>query len=133
MGSRSRLLLVEDDVALRETLGDALDDIGFDVVVACSGAQALAALDAGAAEFKEVITDIDLGAGPDGWDVGRRARERVDDMPVVYISGDDDNNDERGGWLRRDSVSVPLSGSSAGWVRSVPLRGPPCARAPQWR
>ena len=94
MGSRSRLLLVEDDVALRETLGDALDDIGFEVVVACSGTQALAVLDAGAAEFKEVVTDINLGAGPDGWDVGRRARERVGDMPVVYISGDDDNNDE---------------------------------------
>ena len=94
MGSRSRLLLVEDDVALRETLGDALDDIGFDVVVAGSGAQALAVLDAGAAEFKEVVTDIDLGAGPDGWDVGRRAREHVGDMPVVYISGDDNNNNE---------------------------------------
>src|SRR4051795_6108584 len=26
-----------------------------------------------------------------------------------------------GGRLRRDSVSVPLSGSSAGWVQSVPL------------
>src|SRR3978361_582888 len=94
MGSRSRLLLVEDDVALRETLGDALDDLGFEVVVACSGAQALAVLDAGAAEFKEVVTDIDLGAGPDGWDVGRRARERVDDMPVVYMSGNDDNNNK---------------------------------------
>src|SRR3978361_831717 len=94
MGSRSRLLLVEDDLALRETLGDALDDIGFEVVVACSGAQALGVLDAGAAEFKEVVTDIDLGAGPDGWDVGRRAREHVGDMPVIYISGDDNNNRE---------------------------------------
>jgi DNA-binding response OmpR family regulator len=92
MGSRSRLLLVEDDVALRETLGDALDDHGFEVVVACSGAQALAVLDAGAAEFQEVVTDIDLGAGPDGWDVGRRAR--VDDMAVVYMSGNDNNNNK---------------------------------------
>jgi DNA-binding response OmpR family regulator len=94
MGSRSRLLLVEDDVALRETLGDALDDHGFEVVVACSGAHALAVLDAGAAEFQEVVTDIDLGAGPDGWDVGRRARERVDDMAVVYMSGNDNNNNK---------------------------------------
>ena len=94
MGSRSRLLLVEDDVALRETLGDALDDLGFEVVVAGSGAQALAALDAGAAEFKEIVTDIDLGAGPDGWDVGRRARERASHMPVVYMSGDDNNNND---------------------------------------
>src|SRR4051794_31800240 len=29
----------------------------------------------------------------------------------------------RGGRLRRDSVSVPLSGASAGWVDPVPLPG----------
>ena len=29
--------------------------------------------------------------------------------------------DIRGGWLGRDSVSVPLSGSSAGWVHPLPL------------
>ena len=34
-----------------------------------------------------------------------------------------------GGRLRRDSVSVPLSGSSAGWVHSVPLPGPHAGRA----
>jgi hypothetical protein len=28
---------------------------------------------------------------------------------------------DRGGRLRRDSVSVPLSGASAGWVDPVPL------------
>ena len=36
---------------------------------------------------------------------------------------------ERGGRLRRDSVSVPLSGSSAGWVHPVPLPGPDAGRA----
>jgi hypothetical protein len=36
---------------------------------------------------------------------------------------------DRGGRLRRDSVSVPLSGSSAGWVHSVPLPGPHAGRA----
>ena len=35
----------------------------------------------------------------------------------------------RGGRLRRDSVSVPLSGSSAGWVHPVPLLGPDAGRA----
>ncbi|MEA2777210.1 MAG: hypothetical protein QOF90_2616 [Acetobacteraceae bacterium] len=88
MAPRSCLLLVEDDFALGETLGDALDDMGFDVVVVCNGAQAIAELDAHAAEFEEVITDVDLGTGPNGWDVGRRARECVADMPVVYMSGD---------------------------------------------
>jgi hypothetical protein len=35
----------------------------------------------------------------------------------------------RGGRLRRDSVSVPLSGSSAGWVHRVSLPGPHAGRA----
>jgi hypothetical protein len=35
----------------------------------------------------------------------------------------------RSGWLRRDSVSVPLSGSSAGWVNPLPLPGPFAGRA----
>src|SRR5689334_16102382 len=34
-----------------------------------------------------------------------------------------------GGRLRQDSVSVPLSGSSAGWVHSVPLPGHQAGRA----
>jgi DNA-binding response OmpR family regulator len=81
------LLLVEDDLGFQETLGDALSDSGFDVVVVSNGTQALAELDVHATQFEQVITDIELGAGPDGWDIGRRAREFVADMPVVYISG----------------------------------------------
>ncbi len=91
MKPRSRLLLVEDDITFRDTLDDALNNFGFDVVVVCTGTQALAALDADAVQFEEVITDVDLGAGPNGWDLGRRAREYVADMPVVYMSGCGDN------------------------------------------
>ncbi len=53
-----------------------------------NGNRAIAELDADAARFKAVVTDIRLGKGPDGWDVGRRARELVSDMSVVYVSGD---------------------------------------------
>jgi DNA-binding response OmpR family regulator len=35
-----------------------------------------------------LITDIQLGTGPNGWEVGRRAREVVPGLPVVYMSGD---------------------------------------------
>jgi CheY-like chemotaxis protein len=87
MKPRACLLLVEDDIALRETLSEALYDFGFDVIAACNGIEAFAELDADAAQFEEVITDIDLGIGPDGWEVGRRARECLSDMPVVYMSG----------------------------------------------
>ena len=82
------LLLVEDEILLHEMLTAELIDAGFAVVVICDGNRALAELDADATRFKAVVTDIKLGEGPDGWDVARRARELVADMPVVYITGD---------------------------------------------
>jgi DNA-binding response OmpR family regulator len=82
------LLLVEDEVLIQEMLVDEFADKGFENVVADDGDRALAELEADASRFKAVVTDIKLGEGPDGWDVGRRARELVPDMPVVYITGD---------------------------------------------
>jgi DNA-binding response OmpR family regulator len=82
------VLLVEDDVLTRDMLNTELVDAGFELVVCPNGIQALAELDAGAARFKAIITDIRLGNGPDGWEVGRRARELVSHMPVIYVSGD---------------------------------------------
>ena len=80
------VLLVEDDALVREVLDAVLADAGFEVFAASSGAQALAELDTDAKRFKAVITDINLTVGPDGWSVGRRARERAAEMPVVYMS-----------------------------------------------
>ena len=81
------LLLVEDEALILVDVKDALTNAGFEVVAAHDGTQALAELDADAKRFKAVVTDIQLGSGPDGWDIGRRAREVVPDMPVIYVSG----------------------------------------------
>jgi DNA-binding response OmpR family regulator len=82
------LLLVEDDGNLQLLLEGALQDEGFKVVIAENGTKALAKLNADKAQFKGIITDIRLGTGPNGWDVGRRAREVFSGIPVVYMSGD---------------------------------------------
>lgn len=82
------LFLVEDDALIRDLLETSLAEAGFDVVQVSSGTKALAEFDAEATRFRAVITDIRLGAGPDGWAVARRAREVVPTMPVVYMSGD---------------------------------------------
>lgn len=82
------LLLVEDEAVIQAMLDAELSDAGFAIVLAADGAGALAELEADAARFRAVITDIGLGSGPDGWDVGRRARELVATMPIVYMSGD---------------------------------------------
>jgi len=81
------LLLVEDEALILVDVKDGLSDAGFEVVAAHDGIQALAELDADANRFKAVVTDIQLGSGPDGWEIGRHARELVPDMPVIYMSG----------------------------------------------
>ena len=88
MTTSTALFLVEDDALIRDLLEASLTDAGFEVVEVSCGTKALAHFDADAARFRAVITDIRLGAGPDGWAVARRARELVPTMPVVYMSGD---------------------------------------------
>lgn len=82
------LLLVEDDSNLQALLRGALQDEGFEVALASNGTKAIAQLDKDGAQFKGLITDIRLGSGPNGWDVGHRAREVSSGIPVVYMSGD---------------------------------------------
>jgi hypothetical protein len=37
--------------------------------------------------LRGLITDINLGDGPDGWEVAKRGRELIPTLPVVYMSG----------------------------------------------
>jgi two-component system OmpR family response regulator len=66
----------------------ALIEEGFEVVCANSAAQAISRYDADPAKFKALITDIRLGDGQSGWDIGRHVREIFPPIPVIYISGD---------------------------------------------
>ena len=88
MTPTAALFLVEDDTLLRDLLEASLTEAGFQVVEVSDGTKALAEFQADVARFRALITDIRLGAGPDGWAVARRARELVPNMPVVYMSGD---------------------------------------------
>lgn len=81
----SALLLVDDEALVQEVLRVELAEAGFEIVVVGDGTQALAEPDADATRFRAVITDMRPGEGPDGWDAGRRARELVSDMPVIYM------------------------------------------------
>lgn len=81
------VLYVEDDSLIRELVTVVLEDAGFDVAVAENGDAALHALDCDADPFCAVVTDVNLGAGPDGWTVAHRARELNSELPVVYVSG----------------------------------------------
>jgi CheY-like chemotaxis protein len=82
-----RVLLVEDDEFLGVLFELALSDAGYTVARARSGMEALSKLAAEAPHVDALVTDINLGEGPDGWQVARRARARSAELPVVYMTG----------------------------------------------
>ena len=82
------ILLVEDDAAVRDLLLEVLHDGGFTAATANNGEDAIAMLDAADAEFRALITDVNLVPGKlTGWDVAKHARELIPELPVVYMTG----------------------------------------------
>ena len=81
-----RVLIVDDDLILNFANCETLKDSGFDAVGVHCAAAAFEAVER-AAELLALVTDIDLGTGPDGFEVARRARVANPHLPVVYISG----------------------------------------------
>jgi CheY-like chemotaxis protein len=80
------LLVVEDDALVRSALEEILNDAGYSVAAAASGTEAMNLLDS-THPYAALVTDIRLG-DLTGWDVARRARQILPDIPVIYISGD---------------------------------------------
>jgi DNA-binding response OmpR family regulator len=80
------LLSVEDEILVQDMLVSELEESGFGVLIADSGARALDLLGSRSQDLHGLITDVNLGNGPDGWEVARTARELVAGIPVVYVS-----------------------------------------------
>ena len=83
MSTRPRLLLVDDDEAIRSNLAPFLERAGFDVTVAVDGEDALTHI---AAERPDVIVLDVMMPRLDGREVLRRLRARQDFTPVVLLT-----------------------------------------------
>lgn len=84
-----RILLVEDDFDVRESLVEVLSDEGYQVAVARDGAEALALLRAGADRPDLILLDL-MMAGINGIEFRRqqRADAAIADIPVVIVTAD---------------------------------------------
>jgi two-component system, OmpR family, KDP operon response regulator KdpE len=79
----SKVMVVDDEQAIREALGRKLRRDGYDVILCDSGHQALRSFNQERPDL--VILDIIMPDGLDGLEVCRRVRE-VADTPIMMLS-----------------------------------------------
>jgi signal transduction histidine kinase/CheY-like chemotaxis protein len=84
--ARGTVLFVEDDALVREAVSRALEDAGFEVLVAHDGEQAVALLDGGA-KPGVVFSDIVMPGSLSGIDLAGIVRQRDPSLPVVLATG----------------------------------------------
>ena len=75
---------------VQHVLEIALRDAGFAVTVAFNGEEARKLFDSQPTHFRALVTDVNLGAGLNGWDLARHAREIASELPVIYTTATPD-------------------------------------------
>ncbi len=82
---RDSVLLVEDDPTVRTLAVELLKDMGFQVMQASTGTEAMALL-SGALQFDLLVSDVGL-PGPNGRQVADFAREQLPAIRVILMTG----------------------------------------------
>ena len=80
----ARILLVDDDTAVRAVTAEALRDLGYDVTEAGSGGAALELLERARVDL--MIVDLAM-PGMSGAELAQRVRTRRPDMPMLFVTG----------------------------------------------
>jgi CheY-like chemotaxis protein len=82
---RRRVLLVDDNDAVRETLADLLESEGFQTVQAIDAAQAMVLMRS-QPEFDVLVTDLSM-PGADGITLIHQARQLQRFLPAILLTG----------------------------------------------
>jgi DNA-binding response OmpR family regulator len=86
--AKPRILYAEDETLIADMVESFLTDAGFDALVAHDGEQAAQLLAQHSDDLAGLVTDVQLGRGPNGWDLARRARVSNPQLPIIYTPGD---------------------------------------------
>src|SRR5437588_1716872 len=95
-----KILVVDDERAVRESLRRALELEGYEIELEADGGEALARLDGEAAPPDILILDV-LMPGMDGLEVCRRVRRSGSQIPILMLTA-------------RDAVENRVAGLDAG-------------------
>ena len=78
------VLVVEDDALLRELLAVALERHGFSVDTAASASDAKRSFSRG--DHDALVLDINLGPGPNGFDLAEVIRKQAPHVAIVFLT-----------------------------------------------
>lgn len=84
MSRISKILVVEDNPLLLLDLCGQLTDLGYSPLPATNASAGAHLLDEA---VDALITDIELGAGPDGLALARLAASTLPHLPIIVVSG----------------------------------------------
>lgn len=104
-----RILLVEDDPGVRGFTARTLRRLGYDVITANDGHEALGILELDP-NFDLVFSDIEMPSGLNGIDMAESVREDFPDMRILFMSGYPDKiMDKTGLWQNElDLIAKPF-------------------------
>ncbi len=86
-GEGLKVLVIDDDRAHAETVAESLERVGYECVVATSGAAGARRIEQD--DFDVVLTDLKM-AEPDGLAILRKARAEMPEAEVIMITGHGD-------------------------------------------
>ena len=81
------VLVVEDECLIRMLVCNLLEEAGYVCIEAASAVEALALLDSNLCLPALLVTDFNLGPGPNGQTLAREAVSRIPGLPVVFMTG----------------------------------------------
>ena len=117
-GQPFRILLVDDDDAVRSAVRESLEDLGHEVVDTDGGRQALAILAEDPA-FDLLTTDFAM-AGMDGGALAGAVRRLFPAMPILFVTGYV-KNDALLVWEGRNTRCLDKPFSSQDLARAIDL------------
>ncbi|HNG93757.1 MAG TPA: response regulator, partial [Acidobacteriota bacterium] len=98
------ILLVEDDEAVHHMMSKVLEEYGYHVLQATSGAAALLVWERSVNPIHILLTDIVMPGGMNGIELAVKIREKNPDLKVIFTSGYNPNWTERNLKLPEGSI-----------------------------
>ena len=92
----SRVLLVEDESAVRKLVRKLLELHGCTVIEACSGREALDLWGDVCDEISVVVSDVVMPEGVSGWDLAKKLHAERPDLGILLTSGYNQRPEDHG-------------------------------------